>query len=98
MAKRPVGVFVQSPLLESVRIAEVNRHIPRDGERSVIGLAADSSSWAFDDRNDDSALDLLARLYPGRRVQPVDERAIFVYGGGVHCISQQQPRVGQYVP
>ncbi|MGB8180150.1 MAG: agmatine deiminase family protein [Acidimicrobiales bacterium] len=48
----------------------------------------------FDDTNDDVALDLLARLYPGRRVERADGRTIFAFGGGVHCITQQQPRVG----
>jgi agmatine deiminase len=46
----------------------------------------------FDDPNDDVALDLLARLYPNRRVERADGRSIFAYGGGVHCITQQQPR------
>jgi agmatine deiminase len=46
----------------------------------------------FDDANDDAALELLARLYPGRRVERVDGRNIFAFGGGVHCITQQQPR------
>jgi agmatine deiminase len=52
----------------------------------------------FDDTNDEVALDLLARLYPGRRVEQVDGRSIFAYGGGVHCITQQQPRLGAIVP
>ncbi|WP_163552095.1 agmatine deiminase family protein [Candidatus Frankia alpina] len=45
----------------------------------------------FDDPRDADALDLLARLYPTRRVEPVDARVIFGHGGGVHCITQQQP-------
>ncbi|HEY5266497.1 MAG TPA: agmatine deiminase family protein [Acidimicrobiales bacterium] len=49
----------------------------------------------FDDANDDVALDLLAQLYPSRRVERADGRTIFAYGGGVHCITQQQPRVGE---
>jgi agmatine deiminase len=48
---------------------------------------------AFDDPNDEEALDLLARLYPGRRIERADGRAIFAHGGGVHCITQQEPRV-----
>jgi len=48
----------------------------------------------FDDPVDGEALDLLARLYPGRRIEPVDGRTIFDNGGGVHCITQQQPAVG----
>ncbi|MCM3921850.1 agmatine deiminase family protein [Frankia sp. AiPs1] len=47
----------------------------------------------FDDPRDADALDLLARLYPTRRVEPVDARPIFAHGGGVHCITQQEPQV-----
>jgi agmatine deiminase len=47
----------------------------------------------FDDQNDDDALEILARLYPGRRIEPANGRAIFAHGGGVHCITQQQPRI-----
>jgi agmatine deiminase len=46
----------------------------------------------FDDANDDTALELLAQLYPGRRIERADGRNIFAFGGGVHCITQQQPR------
>jgi agmatine deiminase len=34
---------------------------------------------------------VLADAYPGRRVVTVDARPIFSRGGGVHCITQQQP-------
>ncbi|MGC2168388.1 MAG: agmatine deiminase family protein [Acidimicrobiales bacterium] len=49
----------------------------------------------FDDPNDEGALELLARLYPNRRIVQADGSAIFAFGGGVHCITQQQPHVGQ---
>ena len=29
----------------------------------------------------------------GARVELVDARDIFAFGGGIHCITQQQPRV-----
>jgi agmatine deiminase len=45
----------------------------------------------FADPQDEAALDLLVRLYPGRTVETVDGRTIFANGGGVHCITQQQP-------
>jgi agmatine deiminase len=47
----------------------------------------------FDDPSDEAALDLVSELYPGRRVETVDGRALFAHGGGVHCITQQQPAV-----
>lgn len=46
----------------------------------------------FDDPNDDPAIEILADAYPGREVVPVDARPLFARGGGVHCITQQQPR------
>ncbi|MGB7756178.1 MAG: agmatine deiminase family protein [Salinisphaera sp.] len=46
----------------------------------------------FDDPADAEAMAILAELYPGRRVVGVDARAIFARGGGVHCITQQQPQ------
>lgn len=45
----------------------------------------------FDDPHDDEALEVLASAYPGREVVGVDAREIFARGGGVHCITQQQP-------
>jgi agmatine deiminase len=46
---------------------------------------------AFDDPNDAGAREVLAAAYPGREVVPVDARPLFARGGGVHCITQQQP-------
>ncbi|WP_328473112.1 agmatine deiminase family protein [Actinoplanes sp. NBC_00393] len=45
----------------------------------------------FDDPHDAAALEILSAAYPGRRVTGVDARAIFARGGGIHCITQQQP-------
>lgn len=40
---------------------------------------------------DARAAEILADAYPGRRVVTVDARPIFARGGGIHCITQQQP-------
>lgn len=47
----------------------------------------------FDDPADGQVLEILADAYPGREVVAVDARPLFARGGGVHCITQQQPRV-----
>ncbi len=46
----------------------------------------------FGDSVDEEALEVLASAYPGREVVGVDAREIFARGGGIHCITQQQPR------
>ena len=45
----------------------------------------------FDDPNDDVAAAILADLYPDREIVLHDARDIFACGGGIHCITQQQP-------
>ena len=46
---------------------------------------------AFDDPNDADAVAILREAYPGREVVTVDARPLFERGGGIHCITQQQP-------
>ena len=46
---------------------------------------------AFDDPGDERAAAILREVYPGREVVLVDARTIFSRGGGIHCITQQQP-------
>ncbi len=48
---------------------------------------------SFDDPNDQIAADILRQVYPGRDVVLVDARPLFARGGGIHCITQQQPAV-----
>ncbi|RDB47605.1 agmatine deiminase family protein [Tsukamurella tyrosinosolvens] len=48
---------------------------------------------SFDDPNDAVAVEILAAAYPGREVVTVDARPLFARGGGIHCITQQQPEV-----
>ncbi|GAA4158270.1 agmatine deiminase family protein [Gryllotalpicola daejeonensis] len=47
---------------------------------------------AFGDKAaDERAAAILAEAYPGRRVVSLDARPLFARGGGIHCITQQQP-------
>jgi agmatine deiminase len=46
---------------------------------------------AFNDPNDDLAKGILEKAYPGREIVLVDARELFARGGGIHCITQQQP-------
>jgi len=46
---------------------------------------------AFDDENDQVAKSILETVYPGREIVLVDARPLFARGGGIHCITQQQP-------
>ncbi|MGJ6126967.1 agmatine deiminase family protein [Mycolicibacterium sp. Y3] len=46
---------------------------------------------SFGDPRDADAAAILAEQYPGRTVVGVDARPLFERGGGIHCITQQQP-------
>lgn len=46
---------------------------------------------AFDDPNDLQAKEILEVAYPGREVVMVPALDVFSGGGGVHCITQQEP-------
>jgi agmatine deiminase len=46
-----------------------------------------------EEQADARARSILAEAYPGREVVTVDARELFARGGGIHCITQQQPRV-----
>ena len=46
----------------------------------------------FDDPNDVRAVATLQSAYPDREIVLVDARELFARGGGIHCITQQQPK------
>ena len=46
---------------------------------------------SFDDPNDEKAKAILQSAYPDREIVLVDARPLFARGGGIHCITQQQP-------
>ncbi|MEO1575490.1 MAG: agmatine deiminase family protein, partial [Pseudomonadota bacterium] len=45
----------------------------------------------FADPSDDAALRVLQDAFPGRRIEPVDARALVVGLGTLHCLTQQVP-------
>jgi agmatine deiminase len=45
----------------------------------------------FGDANDGRAVATLQSVYPDREIVVVDARPLFARGGGIHCITQQQP-------
>ena len=45
-----------------------------------------------EDRADGAAREILAHAYPGRTIAMLDSRELFARGGGIHCITQQQPK------
>ncbi|MFM8268124.1 MAG: agmatine/peptidylarginine deiminase [Ilumatobacteraceae bacterium] len=49
---------------------------------------------SFDDPRDAEAAEIVARAYPGRKVVLHDARDVFACGGGIHCITQQEPLAG----
>ena len=48
---------------------------------------------SFEDSQDQKALDVVAGCFPDREVVQVRALDILAGGGGIHCITQQQPAV-----
>lgn len=48
---------------------------------------------SFGDEKDKEAKALLREAYPGREIVLLDATELFARGGGIHCITQQQPAV-----
>jgi len=46
---------------------------------------------AYDAPGDEPARRIIERAFPGREIVQVDVRDIAIGGGGIHCITQQQP-------
>jgi len=46
---------------------------------------------AFDDPADEPAREILAACFPGRDILQIDALDIVAGGGGIHCITQQEP-------
>ncbi|MCJ0979641.1 agmatine deiminase family protein [Rhodococcus sp. ARC_M12] len=81
--------IVKVPAPEILRDAEgfvdysyINHYVVNDG---VIACS-------YGDPADDEAAAILSAAYPGRSVVTVDARPLFARGGGIHCITQNQPQ------
>ncbi|MEY3561960.1 MAG: hypothetical protein RL068_1112 [Actinomycetota bacterium] len=48
---------------------------------------------SFDDDRDKEAKAIMREVYPGREIILLDARELFARGGGIHCITQQQPAI-----
>jgi agmatine deiminase len=46
----------------------------------------------FDDARDDAAERVIATAFPDRQIVQIDAADLVVGGGGIHCITQQQPK------
>ena len=45
----------------------------------------------YEDVMDAEALRILGEIYPDKEIIPVNGEVIGVLGGGIHCVTQQQP-------
>lgn len=45
----------------------------------------------YDDVMDSEAIRILGQIYPGKEIIPVNGEILAVIGGGIHCVTQQQP-------
>ena len=46
---------------------------------------------AFDDPHDEKARSIVANCFPGRDIMQIEALDIVQGGGGIHCITQQEP-------
>ena len=46
---------------------------------------------AFEDANDEAARAVIADCFPGRDILQIDAQDVVMGGGGIHCITQQEP-------
>ncbi len=86
---------------ELVPIVEAPRTAVPEGEefycRSYVNFYLANNAViapAYGIAEDASAMETLRRAYPDRRVMPLRLHDLFRGGGGIHCITQQEPRAG----
>ncbi len=83
--------------LEIVSLPMPARRLEYEGQRlpasyaNFLVLNGGVLMPAFDDPCDAEAAGVLASVFPGRKIVPVDCRDLIIGLGSVHCLSQQQP-------
>ena len=83
--------------LEVIEVAQPRRAEGEDGRRlatSYVNLYIANGGVvmpSFEDGKDGAARDTVAACFPGREVRQVPALEILRGGGGIHCITQQQP-------
>ena len=84
---------------ELLPIAEAPRTAVPDGEeiycRSYVNFYLANGAViapAYGIAEDAAVVETLRRAYPDRQVLPIELRDLFRGGGGIHCITQQEPR------
>lgn len=84
---------------EQLEIRELPRPAPRliDGRplvQSYVNFYVANGAVivpSFEDANDGKARDVIAHAFPGRRVEQVPAADISFGGGGIHCVTLEQP-------
>lgn len=95
-------LHVPSPVLitkaESLGVDAIDGTLPRkEGDRlaaSYVNYYTGNGFVAvpvFNDPKDQDAVNLLQKLYPDRKIEPIYAREILLGGGNIHCITQQLP-------
>jgi len=72
--------------------SEVNDFVSSYVNYYVCNGAVISAEFG-DDKADEEARHLLSQLYPGREIISLNVDAIGEAGGGIHCSTQQQPKI-----
>lgn len=83
--------------LEVIEVQQPTRAEDEDGRRlarSYVNLYIANGGVimpAFEDGRDKAAYDVVSRCFPDHKVRQVVVNDLIVGGGGIHCITQQQP-------
>jgi agmatine deiminase len=97
LARLRAATDAQGRALEIVEIEQPRPRYMPDGRRiaaSYINFYVTNGAIvmpAFEDPQDARAYEAITRAFPGREIVQVPALDIVFGGGGIHCITQQQP-------